>query len=229
MKNYYSANCHYAGSVVLPGLYGHYAYADVLQLQVHSSRRLFFGLLARMDSVKESAKAIGLWILHDIIYRWGIILGTIMDNGPIFLAALCWLEKHYHIKHIRISRYNSHVNRLVKCSHYEVREAVFKACDRDETQWSRTTYSIFWAEQVTIQQWMGFSPFFGAHRTHPLLPLDITESKYLLPPSHRWNSLHVAPSHSRNVWHNCQNYITRYTMHVFKQQSSSKKSTCRGH
>jgi hypothetical protein len=41
---------------------------------------------------KESTKAIGLWILHDIIYRWGMILEMVMDNGPIFLAALCWLE-----------------------------------------------------------------------------------------------------------------------------------------
>jgi hypothetical protein len=37
---------------------------------------------------KESAKAIGLWILHDIIYRWGMILEIVMDNGPVFLAAL---------------------------------------------------------------------------------------------------------------------------------------------
>jgi hypothetical protein len=29
---------------------------------------------------------------------------------------------------------------------------------------------------------MGCSPFFGAHGTHPLLPLDIAESNYLLPP-----------------------------------------------
>jgi hypothetical protein len=29
---------------------------------------------------------------------------------------------------------------------------------------------------------MGCSPFFGAHGTHSLLPLDIAESNYLLPP-----------------------------------------------
>jgi hypothetical protein len=29
---------------------------------------------------------------------------------------------------------------------------------------------------------MGCSPFFGAHRAHPLLLLDIAESNYLLPP-----------------------------------------------
>jgi hypothetical protein len=53
MKNSYSTSCRYASSVVLQGLYGHYAYADVLWLQVHSSRPLLFGLLARMDLIIE--------------------------------------------------------------------------------------------------------------------------------------------------------------------------------
>jgi hypothetical protein len=75
-----------------------------------------------------------------------MILEMVTDNSPVFLAALHWLEKHYHIKHIRISGYNSHANGLVERSHYEVREAVFKACDGDEMQWYRTTYSVFWAE-----------------------------------------------------------------------------------
>ena len=54
---------------------------------------------------KESAKAIGLWILHDIIYRWGCLLLIVTDNGPAFVAAINWLEKHYRIKHIQISGY----------------------------------------------------------------------------------------------------------------------------
>jgi hypothetical protein len=52
-KNSYSTDCCYAGSVVLQGLYGHYAYADVLQLQIHSPRPLFFGLLAGVNSITE--------------------------------------------------------------------------------------------------------------------------------------------------------------------------------
>ena len=130
---------------------------------------------------RESAKAIELWILHDIIYRWGCLLWIVTDNGPTFLAALRWLEKHYGMKHIRISGYNSHANGIVECAHYDVREAVFKACDRDENPWSAHTYSIFWAECVTIQRCMGCSPYFSAHGTHLLLLLNIAESNYLLP------------------------------------------------
>ena len=39
-----------------------------------------------------------------------------------------------------------------------------------------------WAERVTICKCMGCSPYFGAHRTHLLLPVDIVEANYPLPP-----------------------------------------------
>jgi Integrase zinc binding domain len=56
---------------------------------------------------KETGKSLGNWILQDIIYRWGLIHEIVTDNGPAFLKAFTYLEKHYHIKHIRISGYNS--------------------------------------------------------------------------------------------------------------------------
>ena len=129
----------------------------------------------------ENAKSLARWILHDIIYRWGLLLEIVTDNGPAFLKALKYLEKHYHIKHIRISGYNSRANGLVERSHFEVREAIFKACDGNESKWSSTAYSIFWAERVTIRRRMGCSPYFAATGTQPLLPIDIAEANYLLP------------------------------------------------
>jgi hypothetical protein len=41
---------------------------------------------------------------------------------------------------------------------------------------------FFWAERVTIKSRMGCSPYFAATGTHPLLPIDIAEANYLLPP-----------------------------------------------
>jgi len=130
----------------------------------------------------ENAKSLAHWILHDIIYRWGLLLEIVTDNGPAFLKALRYLEKHYHIRHIRISGYNSRANGLVERSHFEVREAIFKACDGNESKWSGTAYSVFWAERVTVRKRMGCSPYFAATGTHPLLPIDISEANYLLPP-----------------------------------------------
>jgi hypothetical protein len=132
--------------------------------------------------IKENAAALGKWILHDIIYRWGLLLEIVTDNGPAFLKALAWLEKHYHIKHIWISGYNSRANGLVERSHFEVREAIFKACDGNQSKWSSAAYSVFWEERVTIHRQLGCSPYFAATRTHPLLLIDIAEANYLLLP-----------------------------------------------
>jgi hypothetical protein len=131
---------------------------------------------------KENSASLAKWILHDIIFRWGLLLEIVTDNGPAFLKALAWLEKHYHIKHIRISGYNSRANGLVERSHFEVREAIFKACDGNQAKWSSTAHSVFWAERVTIRRRLGCSPYFAATGTHPLLPIDIAEANYLLPP-----------------------------------------------
>ena len=63
---------------------------------------------------KENGKSLGQWISQDIIHRWGLLLKIVMDNEPTFLKALMYLEKYYHIKHIRISGYNSRANSLVE-------------------------------------------------------------------------------------------------------------------
>ena len=131
---------------------------------------------------KETGKTLGLWILRDFIYRWGLLREIVTDNGPAFLKALAYLEKHYHIKHIRISGYNSRANGLIERSHFDVRQAIFKACDGEESKWSSVASSVFWAERVTIKRRMGCSPYFAATGTHPLLPIDIAEANYLLPP-----------------------------------------------
>jgi hypothetical protein len=131
---------------------------------------------------RETAKTLALFILHDIIQRWGTLVEIITDNGPPFVKALEYLAKHYHITHIRISGYNSRANGLVERSHFDVRQAIYKGCDGDESKWFSSAYSVFWAERVTVRRRMGCSPYFATTGTHPLLPFDIAEANYLLPP-----------------------------------------------
>jgi hypothetical protein len=131
---------------------------------------------------KETAKSLATFILHNIIYRWGTLLEIVTDNGAPFVKALGYLSKHYHFKHIRISGYNSRANGIVERSHFDVRQALFKACDGDQSKWSSVAYSVFWAERVTVRRRMGCSPYFATTGTHPLLPFDIAEANYLLPP-----------------------------------------------
>ena len=40
----------------------------------------------------------------------------------------------------------------------------------------------FWADRVTTRKATGHSPFYNAHGTKPLLPFDITEATFMLPP-----------------------------------------------
>ena len=131
---------------------------------------------------KESAKLLAMFILHNIIYHWGMLLEIVTDNSAPFVKALDYLAKHYHLWHIWISGYNSQANGIVEQSHFDVQQALFKACDGDQTKWSTVAYSVFWAECVMIWWCMGCSPYFVTTGTHPLLPFNISEANYLLPP-----------------------------------------------
>ncbi|KAF9543844.1 hypothetical protein CPC08DRAFT_615069, partial [Agrocybe pediades] len=76
----------------------------------------------------------------------------------------------------------SRANGIVERSHFDIRQALFKACDGDESKWHQVVAYMFWADRVTVRRRMGCSPYFGLTGTHPLLPFDIAEANYLLPP-----------------------------------------------
>ena len=96
---------------------------------------------------KETAQALGNWIFQDIICSWGMLVEIVSDNGKPFVVALGYIEKKYHIKHIRISGYNSRANGIVEQSHFNVRQALFKTADGEQGKWSQVAYSAFWSER----------------------------------------------------------------------------------
>jgi hypothetical protein len=130
----------------------------------------------------ETGTTIAEWLFQDFICRWGTLTEIVSDNGGPFIKALEYLAKKYHIHHIRISGYNSRANGLIERSHFDVRQALFKSVDGDQAKWSTAAYSVFWADRITIRRRMGCSPYFAVTGTHPILPLDISEATYLLPP-----------------------------------------------
>ena len=71
---------------------------------------------------------------------------------------------------------------LPQRAHFDVHQALFKACNGDQSKWHQVATSIMWADRVTVCWHMGCSPYFAVTRTHPLLPPNITEATYLLPP-----------------------------------------------
>src|SRR5882724_2983498 len=57
-----------------------------------------------------------------------------------------------------------------------------KTCNNEPTMWVGMALLVFWADCVTIRWLIGYSPFFMAHGIEAVLPLDIAEATYLLPP-----------------------------------------------
>jgi hypothetical protein len=131
---------------------------------------------------QENARSLGDWIFEDLLCRWGSLREIITDNGAPFLAALDYLAQKYKIYHIRVSGYNHRANGLVERSHFDIRQSLYKVADGKQSDWSRGTYSVFWADRVTIRRRMGCSPYFAVTGAHPLLPLDFLQATYLMPP-----------------------------------------------
>lgn len=63
---------------------------------------------------RETGEAISRWIFESIICRWGTLCEIVTNNGTPFLKVMPILKKKYHIKHIRISGYNSRANGIVE-------------------------------------------------------------------------------------------------------------------
>jgi hypothetical protein len=131
---------------------------------------------------RETEKSLGNFIFEEIFCRWGGVAEICTDNGSAYVAAVDYLAEKYKIHTIKISPYNSQANGLVESKHFSIREAIIKACDGDTSKWPSVAASVFWADRVTVRRTTGYSPFFMAHGVEPVLPLDIAEATYLLPP-----------------------------------------------
>jgi transposase InsO family protein len=100
----------------------------------------------------ETAAALGNFVFEEVLCRWGAVVEIITDNGSAWVKAIEWLSKRYGINHIKVSGYNSHANGIVECRHYDVREAISKACEGDLQLWTEHVFYVFWAERVSIQK-----------------------------------------------------------------------------
>jgi hypothetical protein len=107
----------------------------------------------------------------------------VTNNGKPFIATLNSLAKQYSINHIHISGYNTQANGLVKCKHWDLWQALYKIAN--SVEWHQGFYAPLWAKHITPRQTMGYSPYFTTHSLHPILPFNIDEATYLLPPPNK--------------------------------------------
>ena len=131
---------------------------------------------------KETAQTLGNWIFQNIICHWETLLEIVSDNGKPSVAALNYLEKKYDIKHIQISSYNLCANSIVKRSHFNIQQALFKASDGVKHKWLQVAYLVFWSKHITSRKHMGYSSYFAMIGMYPLILFNIIKANYLALP-----------------------------------------------
>jgi transposase InsO family protein len=130
---------------------------------------------------KENTRTLCAFIFEELLCRWGPITEIVTDNAPAYKIAVDELARKYGIHPIHVSPYNSQANGIVERWHRDVREAIIKSCEGDETRWSQVVHSVFWAERVTIQKATGLSPYFMMHSVELIFPFDLAEATFLTP------------------------------------------------
>ncbi|KXN91613.1 hypothetical protein AN958_12731 [Leucoagaricus sp. SymC.cos] len=75
-----------------------------------------------------------------------------------FFSALDWFADRYHIRHIRISAYNSQSNGVIETTHRTMRDGLVKMCAGYIKNWYEYAPHIFWADRVTTRKSTGMTP-----------------------------------------------------------------------
>jgi len=130
---------------------------------------------------KENTHMLCTFIFEELLCRWGPITEIVTDNAPVYKITVDELARKYGIHPIHVSPYNSQANGIVERQHRDVREAIIKTCEGDETRWNQVVHSVFWVEHVTIQKATGLSPYFMMHGVEPIFPFDLAEATFLAP------------------------------------------------
>jgi hypothetical protein len=129
---------------------------------------------------KDKAPALGMFLLEDVICRWGCPRMFVTDNAPQFKQAVKWLQEKYGIPHIFVSPYNSQANGKIENGHFSLRQSLFKATGGNPAKWFWFFMIVLWADRITVRKGTGCSPYFMVTGAHPVLPLDIEEATWLV-------------------------------------------------
>src|SRR5882724_13414816 len=92
-----------------------------------------------------------------------------------------------------------------------------KTCNNEHTKWVGMAPLVFWADHVTICQLISYSPFFMAHGIEAVLPLDIAEVTYLLPPLN-------APTSTEDLIAYCTQQLQKHTEDLLEMSARVMKA-----
>jgi hypothetical protein len=129
---------------------------------------------------RDTAKNICDFFLQQVILRYGTVQEVTTDNGPSFGKEFTKLANLYHIRHIKISAYNSQGNGVVERGHFNIREALVKLCKGRIQQWPQMVSAAVFADRITTRQATGYSPYWLLHGSHPLMPGDVKDCTFMV-------------------------------------------------
>lgn len=162
-------------------------YVDVMHMG--DSPRGHYHLVCARDDLSRACEARALrhndshslmkFFWEEIYCRYGAVGSVVTDNGPEVQAAFMELTKRLNIPHVSISAYNKQANGVVERGHYIIREAIFRSCKRAR-DWPTKVRAAVFADRVTVTKSTGFSPFYILHGVHPVLPVDLADSTFLV-------------------------------------------------
>ena len=76
--------------------------------------------------------------------------------------------------------YNSCANGKIEHPHWDVEQALWKACSGEVHKWYWYFILVMWADQITVRKRPGCSPYFIIMGLHPILSLNIIEAIWLV-------------------------------------------------
>jgi len=82
---------------------------------------------------KETTKTLQAFVFEELLCRWGPITEIVTNNAPAYRLAVDVLAAKYGVHPIRVSPYNSQANGIVERRHHDVREAIMKTCEGDDS------------------------------------------------------------------------------------------------
>ena len=129
---------------------------------------------------RATAKDMTKFFMDQIYHRYGAPQVIITDNGPEMKESFQRKLERLGIPQIPITPYNHHANGVVERGHFTLREAIIKACEGNIARWPDLVQAAVFADRITVSRITGFSPYYLLHGVHPLLPMDLTESTFLV-------------------------------------------------
>lgn len=128
---------------------------------------------------KANSHSLAKFFWEEIYCRYGAIAQVTTDNGPEVKGAFEQLLDRYGLPQVKISPYNSKANGVVERGHFDIREAIIKACNGKPNKWSEHVPFAFFADKITTNRSTGSTPFYLLYGVEPVLPFDLFEATFL--------------------------------------------------